>query len=78
MIFGPGKQPDPQPSNAGSATTGCLEHVGKASFELMGQNPTGKPFITLMLKAASAVRQTSHPALHCRSGLLPTIDRYHN
>jgi hypothetical protein len=74
MIFGPRKAPDPQPSNAGSATTGCLDHVGKACYQLMGQNLTGKQFITLMLKATSAVRQTSPPALHCRSGLLPTIN----
>ena len=78
MIFGPRKAPDPQPSNAGSATTGCLDHVGKACYQLMGQNLTGKQFITLMLKATSAVRQTSPPALHCRSGLLPTINWYHN
>lgn len=78
MIFGPGKEPDPQPSNTGSATTGCLDHVGKASYELMGQNPTGKQLITLMLKATRVARQTSPPALHCRCGLLPTINWYHN
>jgi hypothetical protein len=75
---GPGKEPDPQPSDAALASTGCLDQVGKASYQLIGQNLTGKQFITLMFKATSAVRQTSHPALHCRSVLLPTTNWCHN